>query len=89
MSAAAGGVLLSVLCRRLSTDNRHNSIDIIMDKQFITTVNGIEIAAVRDEDLNFFVPVKPLCEAIGVDPEAQRQRIMRHYILDLKGSCRR
>lgn len=52
-----------------------------MDKQFITTVNGIEIAAVRDEEHNFFVPVKPICEAIGVDPEAQRQRIMRHYIL--------
>lgn len=52
-----------------------------MDKQFITTVNGIEIAAVRDEEHNFFVPVRPLCEAIGVDPEAQRQRIMRHYIL--------
>lgn len=52
-----------------------------MDKQFITTINGIEIAAVRDEEHNFFVPVKPICEAIGVDPEAQRQRIMRHYIL--------
>lgn len=52
-----------------------------MDKQFITTINGIEIAAVRDENHNFFVPVKPICEAIGVDPEAQRQRIMRHYIL--------
>lgn len=52
-----------------------------MDKQFITTVNGIEIAAIIDEDLNFFVPIKPICEAIGVDPEAQRQRIMRHYIL--------
>lgn len=52
-----------------------------MDKQFITKVNGIEIAAVRDKEHNFFVPVKPICEAIGVDPEAQRQRIMRHYIL--------
>ncbi|MGN0236765.1 MAG: phage antirepressor N-terminal domain-containing protein [Lepagella sp.] len=52
-----------------------------MQKQFITVVNGIEIATVRDEEHNFFVPVKPICEAIGVDPEAQRQRIMRHYIL--------
>lgn len=52
-----------------------------MQKQFITVVNGIEIAAVRDEEHNFFVPVKPICEAIGVDPEAQRQRIIRHYIL--------
>lgn len=52
-----------------------------MEKQVITRINGIEIAALRDEDHNFFVPVKPICEAIGVDPEAQRQRIMRHYIL--------
>jgi len=53
----------------------------IMDKQFITKVNGIEIAAVRDEDHNFFVPVKPICQAIGVQFEAQYHRLSRHYIL--------
>lgn len=52
-----------------------------MDKQFITTVNGIEIAAVRDENHNFFVPIKPICQAIGIDDSAQRHRIDRHYIL--------
>lgn len=53
-----------------------------MDKQVITTINGIEVSAVRDENLNFFVPVKPICQALGIDPDAQRQRINRHYILN-------
>lgn len=52
-----------------------------MDKKIITTINGIEIVAVTDEKRNVFVPVKPICQAIGVDPEGQRQRIQRHYIL--------
>lgn len=52
-----------------------------MNKQVITTVNGIEIAAVRDENHNFFVPIKPICQAIGIDDSAQRHRIDRHYIL--------
>lgn len=46
-----------------------------MDKQIITTLNGIEIAAVRDENNNFFVPVKPICQAIGIDFAAQRNKI--------------
>lgn len=54
----------------------------VMDKQFITTVNGIEIAAVRDEIHNFFVPVKPICQAIGIDFASQYSRINRHYILN-------
>lgn len=52
-----------------------------MDKQTISIINGVEISAVSDENHNIFVPVKPICQAIGVDPEAQRQRILRHYIL--------
>lgn len=52
-----------------------------MNKQAITTINAIEITAVTDENHNVFVPVKPICQAVGVDPEAQRQRILRHYIL--------
>lgn len=46
----------------------------------ITTINGTEIVAVEN-DGTIYVPVRPLCNAIGVDPEGQRQRIMRHYIL--------
>lgn len=52
-----------------------------MDKQLITTINGIEIVAVTDETHNFFVPVKPICQALGIDHPAQVQRIKRHHIL--------
>lgn len=52
-----------------------------MDKQIICKINGVDIAAVQDEHHNIFVPVKPICQALGIDPEGQRQRILRHYIL--------
>lgn len=53
-----------------------------MKQQTISIINGVGISAVTDESHNVFVPVKPICQAIGVDPEAQRQRILRHYILN-------
>lgn len=52
-----------------------------MDKQVITTINGIEISAVRDENNNFFVPVKPICDAIGVNYESQYAKLKDHEIL--------
>lgn len=63
-----------------------------MKQQTISIINGVEISAVSDESHNVFVPVKPICQAIGVDHEAQRQRILRHYILSclyLKGNWKR
>lgn len=52
-----------------------------MEKQFITIVNGIEIAAVRDENNDFYVPIKPICDAIGVAYQAQHAKLMEHEIL--------
>lgn len=52
-----------------------------MSKQKITILNGVEIFAEITENGQVFIPVKPICHAIGVDSEAQRQRILRHYIL--------
>lgn len=52
-----------------------------MDKQFITTINGIEIAAVRDEEHNFFVPVRPICDALTLNVSGQIQAVKRHRIL--------
>lgn len=52
-----------------------------MDKQFITTINGIEIYAVSDEDHNLFVPVKPICDAIGVAYERQFTKLKEHELL--------
>lgn len=49
-----------------------------MSKQKITILNGVEIFAQVNENGQVFVPVKPICQAIGVDHDAQRQRIKRH-----------
>lgn len=49
-----------------------------MNQQTISIINGVEISAVSDENHNIFVPVKPICQAIGIDHDAQRQRIKRH-----------
>lgn len=38
---------------------------------FVTTINGKP-----------FVALKPICDAIGIDPEAQRLRIQRHPVLN-------
>lgn len=50
-------------------------------QQLISKINGIDIAAVIDEDNNVFVPVKPICQALTIDFSAQAQHIKRHYIL--------
>lgn len=52
-----------------------------MDKQVITTINGIEISAVRDENNNFFVPVKPICQALGIDFAAQYNKLQADLTL--------
>lgn len=52
-----------------------------MDKQVITTVNGIQIVAVTDESFNTLVPIKPICDAIGVAFERQFSKLKEHEIL--------
>lgn len=42
-----------------------------MDKQVITTVNGIQIVAVTDESFNTLVPIKPI--AATIKPKRRRQ----------------
>ena len=42
-----------------------------MSKQKITILNGVEIFAQVNENGQVFVPVKPICQAIGVDHDAQ------------------
>ncbi len=49
-----------------------------MKQQLISIINGVEISAVADENGSIFVPVKPICQAIGIDHPAQVQRIKRH-----------
>lgn len=37
-----------------------------MENQIISTINGTEIMAV-DRDGEVFVPIQPICEALGID----------------------
>lgn len=51
-----------------------------MNQNLISKINGIDIMTVEKEG-ETYVPVKPICRALSIDYTAQRQRIMRHYIL--------
>lgn len=45
-----------------------------MEEKAITVINNIEIVTVnRDDDI--LVPVKPICEALGIDVDAQRNKL--------------
>lgn len=48
-----------------------------MNLHFIKRINEVDIVTAGSGNI---VPIKPLCEALGVDPEAQRQKIKDHYI---------
>lgn len=49
-----------------------------MDTKLIARVNNVDIIATSDEQM---VAVRPICEALGIDWEGQRQRIERDEIL--------
>lgn len=50
-----------------------------METCIITTVNNVNILATNDAKK--LVPIKPICEAIGVDHDSQRKKIRNHPIL--------
>ena len=43
-----------------------------MDTKIITRVNNVDIVATSDEQL---VPIRPICEALGIDFARQRKKI--------------
>lgn len=43
-------------------------------QQLISRINGVDIVTV-DRDGEVFVPIKPICEAIGIDVDAQRNKL--------------
>ena len=43
-----------------------------METKIITRVNNVDIIATSDEQL---VPIRPICEALGIDVERQRRKI--------------
>lgn len=46
----------------------------------VTKINNVSITAI-DEHGKKLIPVKPICEALGIDPEAQRRKIYEDEIL--------
>ena len=49
-----------------------------METRIIARINNVDIVSTSDEQL---VPIRPICEALGIDPVGQRQRIERDEIL--------
>jgi len=49
----------------------------------VATVNNVAIIVTNDE--NQLVPIKPICDALGIDAKAQRDRINRDEILSSIG----
>lgn len=56
----------------------------VMSKQKITTVNGVEIYAEKTEN-GIFIPIKPICDAIGIAARPQREKIQEDEILSSVG----
>lgn len=51
-----------------------------MDARNIAIINGVKISAVV-KNSEIYLPVKPICEAIGISFSAQRIKIQEHNIL--------
>ena len=49
-----------------------------MTTSIIARVNNVDIMSTRDEQL---VPVRPICEALGIDFASQTVKIKNHYLL--------
>lgn len=45
-----------------------------MEQKLISKINGVDILTV-ERDGEIFVPIKPICEAIGIDVDAQRNKL--------------
>lgn len=47
----------------------------------ISKINGVDIVTV-ERDGEIFVPIKPICQALGIDVESQRDKIQKDEILN-------
>lgn len=55
-----------------------------MDQQLITQINGTDIVSIEHEG-EIYVPIKPICKALGVDVKSQREKIQSDIILSSVG----
>lgn len=51
-----------------------------MQQTLISKINGVDIVTV-DRDGEIFVPIKPICDALTIDVESQRDKIQNDEIL--------
>lgn len=51
-----------------------------MKQQLISTINSVDIITV-DSQSETYVPIKPICDAIGIAAEGQREKIQSDEIL--------
>lgn len=58
-----------------------------MNQQTITTINGVEIVTFT-QDGETFVPIKPICQALGIADNKQREKIKEDEILNSVGTLR-
>ncbi|MDE6553339.1 MAG: phage antirepressor N-terminal domain-containing protein [Muribaculaceae bacterium] len=54
----------------------------------IGTINGVNIYAINDENGQTLVPIKPICDAIGVAHQTQKTKIHEDEILSSVGTLR-
>ena len=53
-----------------------------METKLIARINNVDIISTSDEQM---VPIRPICEALGIDSKSQRDRIERDEILSSTG----
>ncbi|MDR0939945.1 MAG: phage antirepressor N-terminal domain-containing protein [Mediterranea sp.] len=54
-----------------------------MEFKIIARVNNVDIMSTSDEQK--LIPIKPICEALGIDVKDQRIKIQGHPILGTTG----
>ena len=52
-----------------------------METKTIAKINNQLIVVIEESDKNKLVPIKPICDALGIDSKAQRNKIERDEIL--------
>ena len=52
-----------------------------MPQALISKINGVDIVTVADENGEVFVPIKPICQAIGIAENKQAEKIREDEIL--------
>lgn len=56
-----------------------------MENQVISTINGAEILAV-DREGEIFVPIKPICVALGIEAAPQRDKLQKDEFFNSVGT---